>query len=277
MKRSSDVGWLADAIPMASDDVALIEQSGDGLLMVGPVGERLTAARDFFAVFETDDEWRLVTGGPDAGHRADHQRPRGRCPRRVRGCRWRVEAVDDRGKVLTVVPHRSGKLPLFDPVSGEAVHRRLSEEMRHVLAADDVPSFIDPAARGFLAEGRAAFRRLGLDRRCAIPSGRDTLLATWAGTAVNDVLAILIRSAGLDVQADDVALTVADSTPEELRALIGSLSKVPSVEDLSAFVENLRGAKYDAFVDEALLRRLWANRARPARVEAIAVLEALAW
>lgn len=262
---------------MASDDVALIEQSGDGLLMLGPAGERLTAGHDFFAVFETDDEWRLVTGGRTLGTVPITNVLAVGALIGFAGRRWRVEAVDDRGKVLTVVPHRSGKLPLFDSVSGEAVHRRLSEEMRHVLAADYVPSFLDPAAKVFLAEGRDAFRRLGLDRRCAIPMGRDTLLATWAGTAVNDVLAILIRSAGLDVQADDVALTVADSTPDELRALIGSLSEIPSVEDLSAFVENLRGAKYDAFVDEALLRRLWANRARPAREEAVVVLEALAW
>ena len=262
---------------MASDEVALIEQSADGLLMLGREGERLTAAHDFFAVFETDDEWRLVAGGRTLGTVPITNVLAVGALVGFAGRRWRVEAVDDRAKVLTVVPHRSGKLPLFDPVVGEAVHRRLSEEMRAVLAADDVPSFLDPAAKAFLAEGRAAFRRLCMDRRCAIPSGRDTLLATWAGTAVNDVIAILIRSAGLDVQADDVALTIAECTPEDLRNLIGSLLELPSTEDLAGFVENLRGAKYDAFVDEDLLRRLWADRARPAREEAAAVLERLVW
>jgi ATP-dependent Lhr-like helicase len=44
------------------------------------------------------------------------------------------------------------------------------------------------------------------------------------------------------------------------------------VESLSGFVENLRSAKLDEFIDGNLLRRLWAARNVPVREEAITVL-----
>ncbi len=100
--------------------------------------------------------------------------------------------------------------PGTDPPTGEPVNARLSKEMSKVLASEEVPSYLDPAARTFLQEGRAAYRRLGLDRSCAIASGRDTVIATWAGKEINDILMILLRSAGLECRDDDVALEIVD-------------------------------------------------------------------
>ncbi|MBM7406243.1 MULTISPECIES: DEAD/DEAH box helicase [Sphingomonas] len=258
-------------------DVGLLEQTSGGLLMLGPEGERVTAAHDFYAVFETDDEWRLVTGGRTLGTVPITNVLAIGALVGFAGRRWRVESVDDRAKVLVVAPHRAGKLPKFDPPTGEPVHPRLSQEMRHVLGSEDVPSYLDPAARAFLEEGRAAYRRLGLDRSCAIAAGRDTVLATWAGTAVNDILVVLLRSAGLECQADDVALEIADCSPDELRRLLSSITEIPSTEALASVVKNLRGAKYDQFVDEDLLRRLWAERAKSSREQAIATISDLVW
>ncbi|TGV93760.1 DEAD/DEAH box helicase, partial [Mesorhizobium sp. M2D.F.Ca.ET.145.01.1.1] len=52
---------------MASPEQRLIEQASDGTIMLGEVGERLTSARDFYAIFPTDEEWRLVSGGRTLG------------------------------------------------------------------------------------------------------------------------------------------------------------------------------------------------------------------
>ena len=258
-------------------DAGLLEQSSDGLLMLGPEGERLTASHEFFAVFATDEEWRLVAGGRTLGTVPISNVLAIGALVGFAGRRWRVEAVDDHAKVLTVAPHRSGRLPRFDPVTGETVHARLSAEMRKVLEEQDAPTYLDPAAAAFLAEGRAAYQRLGLDGADAIASGRDTLLATWAGTAVNDVFLILLRAAGFECQADDVALLVVDCAPVELRGVLDALGAFPTTTELSAFVENLRRAKYDDLIDEALLRRLWAARAEQARSDAIAFLQRLRW
>ena len=254
--------------------VDLLEQSSDGLLMLGAAGERMTDGRDFYAVFQTDDEWRLVSSG----------RTLGTVPIAnvlgigslvgFAGRRWRVEAVDDRGKVLEVLPHRSGRLPKFDPVTGEAVHGRLSAMMRTILEDGEEPSYADPQVRTFLAEARSAYRRLGLDARSVFEAGGDAYLMTWAGTAVNDLLAIVVQAAGLECEANDVGIVAVECCADELARLLASITEFPSVESLSGFVENLRSAKLDGFIDENLLRRLWAARNVPVREEAITVLAA---
>ncbi|MCQ9191730.1 hypothetical protein LXF07_24800, partial [Escherichia coli] len=40
----------------------LLEQAGDGTLLLGPLGEQTVQARDFYALFESAAEWRLMTG-----------------------------------------------------------------------------------------------------------------------------------------------------------------------------------------------------------------------
>lgn len=246
--------------------VGLLEQSPNGLLMLGPAGEQLVERRDFYAVFSTDEEWRLVSGG----------RTLGTVPLTnvlgigslvgFAGRRWRVEAVDDRAKVLEVVPHRSGKLPRFDRPANEQLHDRVAATMRAVLADEDEPAYLDSTGRTFLDEGRAAFQRLALDRRNLVRAGPDTHMFTWAGTAVNALLAIVLMSAGLEAEVHDVGVTAVAASPREIRLLMQSLGECPPIEDLSAFVASLRLAKLDAFVDEGLLRKLWAKRNDPYRI-----------
>jgi ATP-dependent Lhr-like helicase len=75
-------------------------------------------------------------------------------------------------------------------------------------------------------------------------------------------MAIFIRSAGLECEALDVGVGVTDCSPDELRAVLGSVTAFPSIEQLGEFVGNLRNAKLDDHIDEDLLRRLWCDRNR---------------
>lgn len=259
----------------AREGTDLIEQSPDGLLMLGPTGERLVEGRDFYAVFATDEEWRLVAGG----------RPLGSLPIAnmlgvgslvlFAGRRWRVEAVDDRAKTLDVVPHRAGQVPKFDPGSGEPIHDRLAQCMRKVLEDSDDPAYLDPHAKEFLTQARSAYRELSLERRNAFAAGRDAYLMTWCGTSVNSLLAVLVRAVGIDCEVEDVGIVAAGTSPDELLQTLAQIDECPPLEELSGFVENVRGAKLDAFVDEDLLRRLWCRRHGPVRPQITNLLQRL--
>jgi ATP-dependent Lhr-like helicase len=256
----------------ARDGVDLLEQAPDGLLLLGSKGEKLVDGRDFYAVFATDEEWRLVAGG----------RTLGTVPLTnvlgigslvgFAGRRWRVEAVDDRAKVLEVVPHRSGKLPRFDRPANEPLHDRLTTMTLEVLLDDDRPAFLDAAGGEFLDQGRAAFRELGLQRRNVIEAGADTHLLTWHGTAVNSLLSIVLMSAGIDAEANDIGVTAVGISAPELKQLLGSLPECPEIDDLASFVVGLRSAKLDDFIDEDLLRRLWARRNEKNRLSVTNIL-----
>jgi ATP-dependent helicase Lhr and Lhr-like helicase len=244
----------------AAEGTDLIEQAPDGTLMLAHMGERLAFGKDFYAIFESDDEWRLVSSGRTLGTVPIANALGVGSLVGFAGRRWRVQAVDDVGKVLDVVPHPSGRLPKFDRLGSEQVHDRLSAEMLAVYQGRDLPAYLDAPALRLLSEGRAAFEEYELDRRRLIRSGRDTHLLLWRGTALNSVFAVMLASAGLDCEAHDIGVTLTDCSPDELSRLLAGIPECPPVEDLAAFVENLRVAKYDQYVPEALLRQMWTRR-----------------
>lgn len=259
----------------ASPETQLIEQSPDGLLMLGALGERLVASRDFYAVFESDEEWRLVAGGKTLGTVPIVNAFSIGSLVGFAGRRWRVVAVDDVARVLEVVAHPSGRLPKFDRLSLEPIHDRLALEMHAVFADRDVPAYLDAMAMQLLLEGRATFDDLGLGGRRILQSGRDTHVLTWRGTAVNSILAVLLTSAGLECEAHEVGITVADVTPDEAQNLLDRIIECPPLDDLAPFVKNLRGAKFDNFLPEVLLGRQWAARNAPFREGVSATLAEL--
>jgi ATP-dependent Lhr-like helicase len=244
----------------ATDEAALVEQARDGTLMLGLKGERLVQGRDFYAVFESDEEWRLVAGGASLGTLPIVNVLGVGSIVGFAGRRWRVVAVDDVGKVLQVVPHRAGRVPIFDRLSSEPIHDRLVAEMREVYLDADVPPYLDPAARDLLQEGREAFASLGLAESRSLASGHDCQIFLWRGTMVNSIVAVILTCAGFACEADDVGVTVLDRTCDEVEAFLEGLIDVPDPDTVAAFAQNLRTAKYDQQISDDLLRRFWARR-----------------
>src|SRR6266404_7011028 len=93
---------------MGSPATKLVEQAPDGIMMLGEQGERIVQSRDFFAVFETAEEWRLTVGGRTLGtlpisfpvHKASLVV--------FAGQRWIVQDLDEKTKTLFVSPHPGG-------------------------------------------------------------------------------------------------------------------------------------------------------------------------
>lgn len=245
---------------MAAPDAALIEQAPDGMLMLGREGERITERRDFYANFETDEEWTLIAGGRTLGTipLANAVAVGGLIG--FAGRRWRITAVDDRARVVQVAAHPAGRLPMFENGSAEPIHDRLAAEMRAVLEDDDIPRWLDSAAVGFLSEGRAAWQAIGAPGNGMIEAGRTTHLLTWRGTAFNALAAVLFVAAGLHAEAHDIGVVIDGITPGQLVAWMPELLALLDAQRLSQAVEGLRREKYDGFVPDALLRSAWADR-----------------
>lgn len=245
---------------MADAEAGLIEQAPDGLLMLGSEGERITERRDFYANFETDDEWTLVAGGRTLGTipLANAVAIGGLIG--FAGRRWRITAVDDRSRVVQVTAHPAGRLPMFENGSAEPIHDRLAAEIRAVLEDNDMPPWLDAVATAFLAEGRAAWKAIGAPDSGLIEAGRATHLLTWRGTAFNGLAAVLFISAGLHAEAHDIGVAIEGIGPAELASRLPEFMNLLDIRRLSVNVEGLRREKYDGFVPEALLRSAWADR-----------------
>lgn len=246
----------------ASKEAGLIEQASDGTLMLGPTGERLVAGRDFYAVFQTDEEWRLVAGGTSLGTLPIVNVLGVGSIVGFAGRRWRVAAVDDAAKVLDVVPHPAGRVPMFDRLSSEPLHDRLAAEMLRIYLDDEVPPYLDASAAGLLADGRAAFADLHLSEQRVVAAGTDAHVFLWKGTAINAIVAVVLHCAGFECESHDVGVTLFNARPADLSSFLASISAIPTPEEVAEFAENLRHAKYDDYVSEDLLRRDWVRRNR---------------
>lgn len=243
---------------MALPERRLLEQAPDGTIMLGETGEQLVASRDFYAIFSTDQEWRLVFGSRSLGTIPISNAVGIGVIVTFAGQRWRIVDVDDRSKVLEVQRHRSGRIPKFESSFIEPVHDRLSSTMRAVLASHDSPPYLDKDAAALLSEGRGAYNDLELSTKRLIASGNDTHVLTWRGTEMNSVLGVALVAAGLECSILDVGVTVLDTNPEVVGAMLRQVAeKPPNISDIAEFVENLQTEKFDEMVPEPILRRMW--------------------
>lgn len=237
--------------------VALIEQSTDGTLLLGRIGERIVEHYSFYAVFHAPEEYRVVFSG----------RPLGTIPIVMplvpdmtivfSGRRWRISAIHDREKVVEVTEDAAGRPPLFGGDHGivdDAIVRR----MRSVLEEKREARYLDRGAAELLREGRDTYRRLGLARRRVVELGDSHhLVATWDGTIRTTTLAHALRCRGFAVAVHDGVLDIKDRQPEpdRLAGVLRTLAVEPAPDgaDLTSGMSALESEKFHRYLSRELL------------------------
>ena len=212
--RSVDPPLFARLLRQLGDpDTALIEQAADDTLLLGREGERVVEHYGFFAVFQTQQEYRVLCDGRVLGTIPVHAPLARNLTIIFAGRRWRILEVHDRDKVIEVAPDRSGTPPLFGGEPGD-VHRTVVKRMRDILSTDVIPSYLDGKAATLLSSARSAYRRSGLDEVPIQKSGEDRyLLAPWTGTVASASLALVLTSLGYRVGTFDGILEVSSAAP----------------------------------------------------------------
>jgi ATP-dependent Lhr-like helicase len=232
----------------------LIQQTHDGVLILGLKGEQLVNHYSFYTAFQTPEEYRIVTRGKMLGTLPiDFPLFEGMYII-FAGRRWKVLAVDAERKVVDVARAAAGRVPKFSG-GGGSIHDKIRQEMYRIYCSKDVPVFLDRTAADLLIEGRENFLRLGLDKRYLVKDGNQTLLFCWMGSQVVNTLCLLLRSQGLEVELDGVAIVVQNVSPEELTKHLESLVETGPVDavNLAEVVEDKVSEKHDHFLSEELL------------------------
>src|SRR6202030_1448400 len=98
---------------IAAPDAKLVEQAEDGTLLLGEIGERIVDTYEFFAVFKTPAEYRIVCDGAELGTLPIVAMLVPGTTIIFSGRRWRVVAVNDPQKTIIVSPSKSGVPPPF--------------------------------------------------------------------------------------------------------------------------------------------------------------------
>lgn len=238
----------------------LIMQSSDGLLLHGELGEKIVNHYDFYAVFMSNDEYRIVNGSRTLGTLPVKSPLTAGSFLIFGGRRWIVASVDEKKRVIDVKSSAGGVPPPFAGDLSMMVHDRVRQEMKAVYQATDIPVFLDATAKELLIEARENFDRYELASRNLILEGKDTLLFVWRGDRAMQTLVFLLANKGLEIVKEGVVIRVSNATPDKVSVVMQSLcdAGMPSILDLAASVKNKTREKYDRFLPPDLLNEDYA-------------------
>lgn len=232
----------------------LIQQSQEGLLLLGLNGERLVNHYSFYTAFKTPEEYRVTTTGKTLGTLPiDYPLVEGMLLI-FAGKRWQIIAVDRDRRVIEVIEAAAGRVPYFGGEPG-LIHDRVRQEMLRLYTAEDTPIFLDAMAEDLLQEARSIFVTYGLDQTNILSNGSDTLLLPWQGSLVMNTLFVLFLANEWEVQQGSIALTISNVSSRELVRHLKKLAKStpPDPIKLAATVRNKVNEKHDRFLSEELL------------------------
>lgn len=240
----------------------LIQQSQDGLLLLGLKGERLVNHYTFYTAFSTTEEYRIST--PD--------RFLGTLPTAMpivedmillfAGHRWEVQSVDEEKQMVMVTPSEGeGQAPAFGGSSG-FVHDRVRKTMRDIYRSTDVPVYLDETAKKLLTEARQSFNDCGLDQEYIVGEDEQVLLFPWRGSLIMNTLHMLLLDSGLKASQEGLAIKVKGVEPDELMPYLQSLVNLGPANPLrlADVVRNKRSEKYDWVLTDELLNHNYVAR-----------------
>jgi ATP-dependent Lhr-like helicase len=239
----------------------LIEQTEEGLLILGLKGEKIVRSHDFYVAFVVSVEFRVEHEGRHIGNIVWETSAIGEEYLILAGRRWRILQVDPERRVISVEPSTGGKAPTFEGRSHLDIHPKVRDTMRSLLERDDVPSYLDATAKKMLAHARAAARAAQIPERNFLVERSTVHWFTWTGSRIQRTLHLLGRFySDLGVKDDGIALTIDKSDDAGVKEMFrGFLQKCPDAESLAANDPNRAEEKYDRYLSDALLARNYAR------------------
>jgi ATP-dependent Lhr-like helicase len=260
-ERLSERSYERLLAELCEPGLALLCEAPNGKFRLAPMGEKLLESNEIYAAFKAFHAWDVWARGEHKGTLLRAMPVEPGDVFQLGGQAWEAVAVHHSRNRIKVEPAPSGRAPYFGVSGEDDVDPALAREMQRVLLEDGPePSDCDEMSARFLLEGRAAFRDAGLKDRIVVedPGQEVCHLFTWRGSRFNALLATLLRYKRFACDANEVAVSVSHwSAGDIIEALSADL---PSVEELSKFIECLNVGKFDKWIPEELLREDWAKR-----------------
>ena len=248
----------------------LITQLQTGELVLGVEGEKLVGHYTFFAVFNTPEEYRILSGSKSLGTiPVDY-------PLIINqhivfgGRRWIVSDIDIDKKVIYVKSSKGGKPPKFSG-TGMSVHDHIREEMLNIYLRGDhriqsgqqFSSFLDQTAEGLFEEGLKFFRDADLANNWIIARGKNVYLVPWKGDKIVHTLVHLLIKNGFKASGYAGVIEISDATTKSVSDYLTILLTTPTLSNtqLAEIVMEKCIDKFDHYLPDELLNEGYGQRA----------------
>ena len=178
----------------------------DRELILGIDGENIVNSRDFYSVFKTEPNFKVIHSGKKIGDIPFSPQVRIDENILLAAKIWKIKDVDFKDSKITVIPARDGKKPKFFGGSGN-IHKRIREEMLRILKSSDNYSELDESSDSTITEMRYDFKGYSIndfkyDRPIIEKEGKIRIY-TFTGTKINKSLNFLISLTGIESSLDD--------------------------------------------------------------------------
>lgn len=170
-------------------------------VIVGIEGEKIVNGRDFYSVFKTESNLKVVNAGNAIGEIPFS-------PQIVKDANillaakiWKIVYVDQKANRIEVVKANDGKKPIFFG-GGSVIHPRIWEKMLEILYSKDKYSILDGPGAEAIEILRREFsvfelKNLMTDRPLQV-SENNLELFTFTGTRINRTIKLLLDIASID-------------------------------------------------------------------------------
>jgi len=231
----------------------LIQQVPQGDLILGLLGERITARFDFYVAFQTADEFVIRCGQEEIGKLPATIIPPVGEHLLLAGKRWQVKEVIFEKK-LVLVALSPGKKPRPFPGAGSEIHTRVMQEMKKVLLNNDEPAYLDQNSKTLLRAARQTAFIVGLDKSDVVVGRQSIQWFPWVGTRTMRTLGLLATAAKIANETDPLSINYHVSSPDEFHAHLREVTKnQPDAVALARLMPKKAAERFDDLAPEQLL------------------------
>lgn len=163
-------------------------------LILGIEGENIVNSREFYSVFKTEPNFKVIHSGKTIGDIP--LSPQIKIDENILLAAkiWKIKDVDFKGSKIIVIPARDGKKPKFYG-GGGGIHNQVREEMLRTLTNNEKYSELDENSSRIIDDLRYDFKCFSIQNYkfdCPIIEKEGkVLLFTFTGTKVNKSLSFL--------------------------------------------------------------------------------------
>ncbi len=171
----------------------LIVQLRDGTLALGLAGETMVSHWDFFASFDTPQEFTIEYDGQSIGKVPINRELAIGETFLFAGKGWEVNFISTERKIIGVkyYPHDTDPLQLNS--FGGHVHDMVRQRMRRIYESTDIPAYLNAKAREHLQLGRETYASLKLHDKHFCIASTGIVLFSWQGDRVMRTIAYLLK------------------------------------------------------------------------------------
>ncbi len=187
-------------------------------VIIGVDGEKVVNSREFYSVFKTEENFKVVNAGNTIGEIPFSPQIIEDENILLSAKIWKIKFVDHKAKKIEVIPAKDGKKPMFFG-GGAVVHQKIREKMFEVLYSKAEYNFLDEPSFDEIEIMRKDFAVFDIkdleSERPLLTAEKHLQLFTFTGTRINRTIQLLLNIAGIKNTLDDSSSSFDIKVPKQ--------------------------------------------------------------